>query len=476
MSEPAVGRTSLIRATALNALVTLATTMLMLARSKVSAVVLGPEGFGTSAVLNQWIQLFGVGASAVTGPALIGALAKAGREETARVLKTAAAFVLLSSLGATGLAMVAEWAVGTRGHDAFGLLALSGLASLFAVAGQLPQSVLVSRQRLGRMSALVIATTAITAGAVVLGTWRFGLWGQFVGAALGALVNFLVVGAVALDSGLLWEAIRARIEPAFVRRAFAVGATSLVAALAMQGSLTSIRLALERSSGAAGNGLFQAAWALNATAFAAITGGLATYAFPRFGAATTPDQVSREVSSSLRFILRLSLPMAFIGLAVHDLAMPLLFSNRFDGAIPLIALLIVGNVARSAVWVFSGPLLYRGRVKAFLTIELLGAAALGVAIPVLLPHFGLSTIGAVYVANSALLVPVSAYLLAETEQFPVPWRLAGGSVFVGIVAVAGYACLTAWSNTRWVLLLLSVTLLLREGLTFKNRRRVAVAG
>lgn len=70
----------MLKATVLSFVVTAATALMALARSKVSAEFLGPEGFGTSALVNQWVQLFAVGASMVTGPALISVLSRRPEE------------------------------------------------------------------------------------------------------------------------------------------------------------------------------------------------------------------------------------------------------------------------------------------------------------------------------------------------------------------------------------------------------------
>lgn len=468
MSAP---RGSMLKATVLNMVVTLATAAMTLARSKVTAYYLGPEGIGVSALVNQWIQLFGVGAAMVTGPALIGFLSRKPEAQARRdVLRTAVAVIIAVNVGALAMAIPSELWVGGRG-DTVPLLLLSGVTSTFNVLAQIPQAALIVEERLAQLTRLVLITTAISTTTMGLGTILGGLWGQFIGASIGAMATAAVLWFFGPAQVRPRELTNARFDPSFLRHALTLGATSLIAALASQAALTSIRVSIEKELGTASNGLFQAAWGLNAMAFTALTGGLANHAFPRFGAAPTPQALGEEMSISLHFILRLVAPVALIGLALHDLMIPILFSDRFVGAIGIVGLLICGNVPRAAAWVMSGPLLYRGRMRSFLFLEMVGAVALGVATPWLLSRYGLLTVGLVYVGNASLQLVLSSLTVASVEKVRLPW---GGIALAGVLTVLSVGVLELTPQlpmVRWIALTLGVTLLGREAKSFLARRR-----
>lgn len=457
----------MLRATLLNAVVTVAGALLALARSKIAAQFLGPDGFGVAAVMNQWVQLFSVAASMVTGPALIGALSRRpSPEERASVLKTAGLFIVAVNLVATGAAIVSERAASGR-SDAPVLLALSGLTSIFTTLAAVPQAALIVENALGRMTRLVLIGSVVSTALIALGTVSGGLLGQFIGATAGGAATlglFWYAQRATLDTG---NALTAPVSVGFVKLAASLGATSLIAGFAVQAALTSIRLGLERTGGSEANGLFQAAWGLNATAFAVLTGGLANYAFPRFGAAQTPQALSEEMRTALRFVMKLVFPVAMLGLALHDVALPVLFSRKFEGAAPLIALLAAGNVPRAAVWVTSGPLMYRGKVIAFLALELIAALALGLATPALLPTYGLTAVGFVYFTNATLQLLLSAITIRVVERASLSWA---GLLLVAVqTALTLFVALTVTSHlgVRLAALAVGVTLLAREGRRLK---------
>lgn len=452
----------MLRATLLNAVVAVSGALLTLARSKISAIFLGPDGFGVTAVMNQWVQLFSVVGSMVTGPALIGALAKKPEPEArARILKTAVAFIVIVNLLSTLASIFAEHATSGRA-DAAPLLLLSGVTSAFNMLSAIPQAFLIVGNQLRGLTRLVLITSLISTVLVALGTVIGGIHGQFTGTAAGAAITLSLFWYPMREVMLPGDLARAPLSRDFVKLALSLGSTSLISGFALQTALTSIRVGIEHAEGSTGNGLFQAAWGLNATVFVTLTGGLANYVFPRYGAAANATELSAEIESAMRFIMKLAFPVAMLALALHDLALPLLFSSRFNGAAPLIALLIAGNVPRAAAWVTSGPLMYRGHVVAFLVLELLAAGALGIATPLLLESFGLTAVGLVYFANASLQMLLSALVVRQVEHVRLPLKgLALAALFTAISIFVALN-VTQWPVVRWAALALGVTLLARE--------------
>lgn len=462
----------LLSATLFGLTVTAGTTLMNLARSKVSAEVLGPAGFGVAAMANQWVQLFTVVGAVVTGPALITTLAKKPSASIERrVLGFASLTVLMVNVVALGLALGAEHVLEGRTQVPALLIVLSTVGTTLSTLSQVPQARLIALNQLAKLTRLSLASTALNTIFVVGGTVLGGLEGQFAGAALGAGAGMLIFRVFAVPSFHETAAPREH-GFEFLRLALGLGVTSLIAGFAVQFALTAIRVSIDESSGATIGGLFQAAWGLNTVVFTAITGGLGNFAFPRFSAAKSAESLGLEVSHTLSFVLRLAVPAAFVSLALQDLVVPLLFSDRFAGASSLIALLICGDVFRAGSWVMSGPLMYRGRVRAFLTLELLGALALGGVAPFLFVRFGLDGIGWAYCGNALLQLLASSVLLRRTESIRLPLRQLGLTLGSGSAALVGLWLLSSWPATRWLLLTSGLVLVGREAWSlWRNRRR-----
>lgn len=443
----------LARATALGLIVSATTAGLSLVRSKVAAEYLGPEGLGITAVANQWVLLFSVFASIITGPALLTALSKAtGRDATLKTFRTAQICIVVLHVFAFGMAVASERLIQTKTEVSSAFIAAATLTNMFTALSQASQARLIADNALKQLTVLSLITAALGTVCIAAFTVVAGIDGYFLGASIGALGGLLVSWRFTPETFRALKPTGDPLDTGFMRSALSLGATSLVANLAIQSAMTSLRVGLDNASGPAANGLFQAAWALNTLAFGAITGGLGNYAFPRFAKATTAEELGGEVRRTLRFVLVLAAPVALLGIALHDVALPLLLSDKFNGASSLVGLLICGDVFRAAAWATSGPLMYRGRLKSFLFLELLGAVMLGVVPRFFFERLGLAAIGLAYIVNAGLQLLLSSWLLSATEQVRFPRLEVGFGMAIGLASAGALVLQTHYSVARWPLM------------------------
>jgi O-antigen/teichoic acid export membrane protein len=159
------------------------------------------------------------------------------------------------------------------------------------------------------------------------------------------------------------------------------------------------------------NGLFQAAWALDSLLMASITSGLASYFFPRFAAASTPEALQHEVDRAGEFTLLFGGPLILAFGALRHLIITIAYSESFTGASGLLSVLAIADTLKVLGWVAAGPLLYRNQVRAFVVADVTAALMLAGGCQLTVTTHGLQGIGYAQVAAYAVYLPLCAWLL-----------------------------------------------------------------
>lgn len=447
------GAQDLGKAAMLGLLASAATIALGIARSKVTATVLGPEGLGKSSYVLQLFQLVAAPTAMLTGPVLVTALTRAIRDgdreggerafDTALTLLLTAGALLVLAAGLAGLgALPAAWS-----HEAVALLPFAGLHVFGNTLVQLPTRALQAAKQFARSTVASVTTAVAGTGFIIVGTLAGGLLGQFVGLALAPFAGLLVgwwVGRSRVH--VLGRAPRPRVDRGYLREVFSMGLASLVAGLALQGSLSAIRWWLERQGGPALNGQFQASWAVGNQYFTAVLGSLSGYVFPRYASAETREALAREVEAASDFVMRTAPPMILAVIALREPILHLLYSTRFHAAAELLGYQMAGDVARALGWAHAGALLYRGRVRAYFVTEVVGAG--GLALLVISGHYagGVRGLGVGYAINEVGYALVTALMLRLDSGVALrPSRfLAMAGITVALVAVAATSHLSVW--------------------------------
>lgn len=439
------GRTNSIgNAALLGAVSTAATVGFSIARSKVTALVLGPTGVGVTAEILQLVTLAMAPVVMFSGPVLVSKLAAAQArgdtaainrlQDTAWTLSGLTALVAAIAAVVSGLFLLpAPW-----GPSAWVLTALASAGALVGVLINIPTQSLVVFGKLRVLMLLGIGTACLQTLLVIAATTMLGLKGQFLALALGPLLGLLLATFTSARHipTLRWRR-RWLLDRSFLQDALRFGGTALASALGLQVALFVLRTALEAKGGPALNGQFQAAWSIGSVYFGFVLGGIGTFAFPRYAAAQTVDELATEVRNASRFVLRVAPPVILGMVALRAPLVHLLYSEKFDEAIPLMGLMMVGDLARAMVWVQHGPLLYRGRLRAYLAVEVFGVICIGAGGAVLVPSMGLVGIGYAYTGASLLSMLTSAWALRLSTGVWTGWgplALAFGGT--GLLAVA----------------------------------------
>jgi PST family polysaccharide transporter len=282
----------------------------------------------------------------------------------------------------------------------------------------------------------------VSGASIVLGTFLAGLQGQFLAVCASPLLFLAVVYSFyrrTLPELRLRPQLR--FDAALLRSSVSVGAAAVISTFAMQLSLSATRVALNAHGGAEANGQFQAAWSIESAYLMVVLQGLSTVVFPRYASAKDSRELQTEVNTAVDLVFRVVPPLILTVMAFRELAVHILFSDRFDVAAKIVGFQMVGDFAKVLAWVQAGPLLYRGKVKAFLFTE--GAATLLLVVlpPVLVMHFG--TVGACAGFGIAYLVyvAITRVALRTACEVVVPWRMTlatmgFGGVLLGLLVLA----------------------------------------
>jgi len=403
-------------------------------RSKVVALALGPVGVGIAAEITQIATLATIPASFAAGPALVRAVASGDERQSHTAYDTAWTFALAAGALALPVAALAAWLTlpASWGVPVVALTTISSTSLALTSTGGVMGRVLVAAKHMPRFTAATIATTLVMVATTIAGTWSDGLRGYFWGGAAGALLS-MGVWAYALEGSRSLARVvpRLGLHPQYVREVASLGGASLAGMLGSQVALYVVRTALGRFEGPAANGLFQACWSFDSIYLSTVLGSLGNFIFPRYAAAPERDALARELSSAARFVLMTIPPIVLAGLAVRPLILSLLYSKAFVPAEPLLALILCADIAKTVCWCQDGALLYRGKVRAYVSLQIVGWGGFAVASGVLVKLFGLVGVGWAYFGVYVLQVELSRWMLRRELAVTIDGRKRA-LVFLGV--------------------------------------------
>jgi O-antigen/teichoic acid export membrane protein len=349
-----------------------AATLTGMIRNKWFAVHLAPEGIGVIGQVVSTLTWLGMLAALGLGFPVARAIAAAhgaddpdAARRTARVALglTLVTTTIVAALGLIFAVPISLAVLGDRGYAGLIRIAMIG-------AGGYAFHLVVQGIIGGRSDVRPPVTIAIAGGlATVIAAFALvpargitgGVWSAVLYFPAGLLVAWLVhrrayAGAwtPAADGGGARPELTALIT---------VGLSSLVLALADQGAMLALRAHFLRIHGIAANGVFQAALSISTQVAALFYAYLSNYALGRLsGAGDTPGVTA--------YMRRQWIPVVGAALVVFALAavaatplLHLLFSDRFDGARPMLAWMLVGEFLRvqTLALLFGGLALGRTR-------------------------------------------------------------------------------------------------------------------
>jgi antigen flippase len=445
---------------------TIATILIGIVRNKLIAVMTGPEGIG---LLGVFTNILGT-ATAIAGLGLgLSAVRNIAADQQSGAARRAL-WRLTWPLGLVGGAAlfllrdpVARWTIDEPGQGlAVGLLGIGVLLSLVAIA---QSAVIQGMQRIGDLSRGRIAGALAGAAIGVAAIAWLGLPGLVVAAIavpLGNVVGFLPFTPRATPPAAP-DAIRRE-----GRSMLGLGAVLMVTAMVASLSQLLVRTMVVRDAGLAAGGLYQAAYAISAMNIALVLTAMAADYYPRLSSHGEDHAAQRTlVNDQLHAALLLGAPLLVGLMAAAPIAVSLLYSGRFDGAVDILRWQLFGDLLKIPGWALGFLLLARGDRRAYASCEFLFALLYPIATMLLLPRLGIAAAGIgyalAYAGYSLAMIAIArtrhglvlsrrqiATLLALAGVLAAIFALASVTMIGGLVVGCLVATALAAGTTRWV--------------------------
>lgn len=417
-------------------------------RSKLLAVLLGPEGIGAASVVDQTTVLV-LQVSAFSLPfASVRFLSRSHSQGQDAFRRTysglVSAVVTLTSIG-SGLALAVVFyqpaLLGAELSEYRNLL-IPALLSIPAMALHYFMVQVLAAAQQARLSGIFLLIIAIvqTIGAVV-GTRLDGLAGYYWATLI---CNYLLVAAIILflkqrfslplidrDADLRREI---RMNPDIVSYTLIMFSISYILPL----SNILARLAVLRNFGEAQTGLMQAAIALAAALNMILNPANGMYLTPMMNRADAPAQ---KISTALEFQRKLMLVLPIVAVPMVLFAPILLFlfySSRFVEVSQYFFLFIIAQFIAQVAGVAQAVLIGLSDLTVYAFLVGLGQLSLGLIAWVLAPRWGIYGVAVGYIFSSLAILLLCTVRLTVRHGWSVPasqWAL-GGYGLLGL-ALAG---------------------------------------
>lgn len=435
---------TLFRATAILGSASVVTILIGVVSAKVTAVLLGPAGFGLMALFQTVVSFATLLAGLGTQAGLVreGARAIADGDRSREHALYRAAWLIGTAMGmATAVAMIVfrdqiSWiALDTPDYGIW--IALLAPAVLFSLWALIQGSILNAQRRVGDLARISVLSAAISLMPTIVLVWRFGRQGV----APAAIANFLVLWLVSL-----FFYVRARrrvperavVPPATQVRAAArtllgFGIPYMGSMLVGAGVLMVLPILVLHALGSAEVGLFRAASSIAINYLAILLSAMAQDYFPRVaGASDDPATLNGIINDQLRLILLIGGPAILGMLAVTPYLVHLLYSSKFAGAADLLEWQLIGDLFKFATWTMSFVVMARLGGRTFFLTEFAGGTLLLLSSWLGMVIWGLPGLGIAFLVTGACVFLL--YWAVLWHRMVLRWNRANVVLFACLAA------------------------------------------
>lgn len=439
---------SLARAIAVLGAVSAIGTATQVAKGKLGALLLGAAGVG---VLNQLTTLYNLlfivaGLGFFNGMMRQISLAvKDGDGTQARAqMNSVSLFLafasLLITLGCVLLAPQISDLLFGDGGERYALVAFVTIAVPIAVQQRIFRAYLNSMRDLKAISRAQVGADVSSVVIFAIAAWQFGIWG--------AVLAFVSMHLLLLV-GMVWFATRsggiglAFPHPRHFRWAeivpnFGYGINNLIIAAVASGSAIVIGRMIISAYGLAEAGIFSVAFKVATVYFGALYAAAGSYYFPTLVRIEGVLETEREANQAVALYTTI-LPPLMAGLIVFgDIMIPLLFSDEFAPAVPVMAALLLGDIFRVTSETLGLTLLARRHLVSYTSIYLVYAISFVGLAWWLLPVYGLAGVGIAYAVTQV----VNLALVLAACRFTIGMNFTWSGIRPFLLAIAAVAPIT----------------------------------
>ena len=348
-------------------------------RTKFVAVLLGPGGVG---LMGLYTTLLGP-ISAVTGMGLSSSGVRQIAEahgtgnpvRVAEVVKTLRRTVWCTGLlGCLATAALAPWLSQWTFHSAEHAVpvALLGATILLGNIAVGQSCILQGTRRIGDLAKMQVIGAV---NGTLISIPCFYLWG------IGGVLPSLILSSAAALVTSWWFARQVSLEPVSVSRRESLSEVKRllsfglpIMATGLQGTLVAyfLRLVIVKQFGLEGVGIWGAAFTISGILVGFVLNAMGTDYYPRLTAVAHDNQlVSKEVNAQTEIALLLATPALLATILFAPLGIQILYSGKFDAAIPILRWSVYGILGRVISWPLGFIILAQGRGRLFFMMELI---------------------------------------------------------------------------------------------------------
>lgn len=390
--------------------------LISMMRTKIVAVLLGPNGVGLLGMYGQITGLVGSVTGMGIGNSGVRQVAEAvgtnNQDRIARTVKTLRHTAWFT--GGLGLIMMVAFCVPlsrmTFGSDDHALpIAVLGITLLSGAVAGGQGCIINGTRRIGDLARISVISAI---NGTIISIPCFYLWGQ------NGIVPSLILSAFAGLATSWWYARRVPVKAitlpwsdcySEVRKLLLLGISFMGAGLVTALSGYLIRVVLLRQFSLADVGIYQSAYNLSGILVSFVLGAMGSDYYPRLTAVSGDNEtVHRMVNEQSQISIMLALPGLAAMMIFAPLIIKLFYSASFTPAVPILRWCILGILGRVFSWPMGFVMLAKGNGKVFFITEVFGAAIHLAAVFFLIRLVGLNGSGIafmlVYVIYTGLML------------------------------------------------------------------------
>ena len=353
--------------------------LIRIVQMKIVAILLGPMGVGVIGLYKSTIDLirsatgFGLDFSSVREIAQADGAGDAGQiNKTTIVMRRWVWFTGLVGMALTILfsGLLSRYAFGDEKYG-WGISLISVVLLLMAISGgQL--ALLQGLRKIPLMAKAKVWGLIVAFIVAVPLYWIF---------RLDAIVPVIIITAVIVLFFSWYYSRQIRIDPISlsVKDTFVsglgmvrLGFFMVVSTLVAMASMYIIRAYIANKVGIDGVGQFQAAWSISSLYLTAVLQAMGTDYFPRLSAVSEDNgKVVMLVNEQTEIALLLAGPIVVGMLSFISIVVFILYSSKFDNAIPILHWMLAGTFFKVLSWPLGFIMLAKGRGGIFITTEIL---------------------------------------------------------------------------------------------------------
>lgn len=460
---------SIFKATALLGSASAITILIGLVSSKVTAVLLGPSGFGLMSLYQSVIALVVMIAGLGLPTAVTRAMARSLADgDTAGAIATRrAGWIVTICAAAVAMALVAGFApwigaamLGARTSSDWAWFIVPAI--LFSMLSTLQIAVVNARHRVADLARISVVSATLTLVPAIALTWALRSRGVAPALAASMLITLLV-------SHHYYRRHREEDRPPggravpladACRDLIGFGLPYMASVAVGAGILAILPVLILRVLGPDEVGLFRASSALAVNYLSVILASLSQDYFPRIASVSDDtESLNRIINDQLFLILLLAGPIILAMMGAVPYLIPLLYSHRFAAAAEILEWQLIGDLFKFATWTMGFVIMTRLGSRTFFLTELVGGATLLATSWFGMTLLGLPGLGIAFLATGAIACALNWLVLYRSRG--VIWHR--GNVVLFVLLALAMAALRLISLAGMPVLNLAVAALLAGG-------------